>query len=508
MIKRFTSTFTGAFLFIMLINIVGKGLGFFREILFAGYFGMGTDFDLYLVGAVLPMTINTVILCIGQNFFIPSYNKIKASNEKSVAEFSNNTINIFGIGSIVISLLLFVFSAPILHAYLYNIDINIFNQTLTIFQIFLLSIPLNSLISIIIARQQAEYKFKYPAMSRLLLNISIIPILIVFADSLGIYTIPIGFVTGTFFQLVYLLFKTKINIKLFSIEKQSELREVLNFTIIRVLLIETITQVYLVADRYFLDWVSPGGLSALNYAINVFILPISIISTAIGTVILPKFSHSIYSYKVKDLIENHRDSIRINLFIFVPVSFLFFVYGGDVIRLFFERGKFTLDNSIVTFNVLKLYTLSLVFYSAYTINNKIIYGARLLNQLLIITVLGIIIKIILNFLLVTKFDQYGLALSTSISYIYFFILSIYLIKKKIPELKHSIFFKELMFYIVNGLICYFVVELLFQFLFEVKVYEDLIKFVMFYLAFLFNLYILKYDSLTLIKNKFASVKLA
>lgn len=507
MIKKITSTLTGAFLFIMLINVVGKGLGFFREILFANYFGMGTEFDLYLVGAVLPMTINTIILCIGQNFFIPSYNKIKASNENYAAEFSNKTIVIFGISSIIISLLLFVFSAPILHAFLYNIDVKIFNGTLTIFQIFLLSIPLNSLISILIAQQQAEYKFKYPAMSRLLLNISIIPILIIFEDSFGIYTIPIGFVTGIFFQLVYLLFKTKIKIQLFSFKGQKEFGDVLNFTIIRVLLIETITQVYLIADRYFLDQVSPGGLSALNYAVNVFILPISIISTAIGTVILPKFSHSIHTDKIKDLIGNYRDSIRINLLIFVPVSFLFFVYGEDVIRLFFEHGKFTMENSMVTFNVLKIYTLSLVFYSTYTINNKIIYGARLLNQLLIITVLGIIFKVIMNFLLVTKFDQYGLALSSSISYIYFFISSVFLIKYKLPDLKHSIFFKELTIYVINGLICYAVVELLFRYLLEVNFYEDIIKFILFYLIFLFNLFIIKYDSLTLIKNKLLSIKL-
>jgi len=508
MIKKITSTLTGAFLFIMLINIIGKGLGFFREILFANYFGMGTEFDLYLVGAVLPMTINTVILCIGQNFFIPSYNKIKAANQNRASEFSGKTISIFGIGSIILTLLLFLFSAPLLHAYLNRIDTETFNKTLTIFQIFLLSIPLNSLISILIAQQQAEYKFKYPAISRLLLNISIIPILIIFKDSFGIYTIPIGFVTGIFLQLLYLIFKTKIKIQIFDFDKYSELGDVINFTIIRVLLIETITQVYLIADRYFLNQVSPGGISALNYAVNVFILPISIISTAVGTIILPKFSHSIHLEKVKDLVENYRDSIRINLFIFVPVSFLFFVYGEDLIHLFFKHGKFTTQDSIVTFNVLKIYTLSLIFYSTYTINNKIIYGARLLNQLLIITVMGIVLKIIMNFLFVTRYDQYGLALSSSVSYIYFFLCSIFLIRFKIPALKHSLFFKELFIYLINGLICYVVVEFLFTFLSGLEFYEDILKFITFYIIFLINLLVIKYNSITLIKDRLLSIKLS
>ncbi|MFB3056942.1 MAG: lipid II flippase MurJ, partial [Ignavibacteriaceae bacterium] len=102
-------------------------------------------------------------------------------------------------------------------------------------------------------------------------------------------------------------------------------------------------------------------------------------------------------------------------------------FGDTIIKILFERGKFSPGDTEITFSVLKIYSLSLVFYSIYSIFNKIIYGARLVNSLLIITLGGILIKVILNIILVSEYQQNGLALSTSINFTFFFITSLVLI---------------------------------------------------------------------------------
>ena len=65
--KKFTTTIAGASIFIAVSGFLSKGIGFFREIVIANFFGLSVDYDIYLVGAVLPLTINTILLCIGQN---------------------------------------------------------------------------------------------------------------------------------------------------------------------------------------------------------------------------------------------------------------------------------------------------------------------------------------------------------------------------------------------------------------------------------------------------------
>ncbi len=74
--QKFTSTIAGASIFISIIGLLSRGLGFIREMIFANNFGLETEFDLYLVGAVLPITINTIILYIGQNYFVPEFQKL------------------------------------------------------------------------------------------------------------------------------------------------------------------------------------------------------------------------------------------------------------------------------------------------------------------------------------------------------------------------------------------------------------------------------------------------
>ena len=113
MADRFIPTASGAFILIMFINVLGRGLGFLREILFANFFGLGIEFDIYLVGAVFPVVLNSVILYLGLNYFIPTFNRIKASGNSSLESFFNLALFIFIASGILLSIILFIFSEVI-----------------------------------------------------------------------------------------------------------------------------------------------------------------------------------------------------------------------------------------------------------------------------------------------------------------------------------------------------------------------------------------------------------
>ena len=106
----------------------------------------------------------------------------------------------------------------------------------------------------------------------------------------------------------------------------------------------------------------------------------------------------------------------------------------------------------MTHKILIYFSLSIVFYASYGILNKIIYSADLIRELLLIAIFGIVLKFLFNFLFVAKLKQDGLALGTSITYLFFFISSLFVVKKKILFTDKSIYFTELMFHTLNGLI--------------------------------------------------------
>lgn len=506
--KKFTSTLAGAFIFITTLNLFSRGLGFLREVLFANYFGRGINFDVYLIAAVIPITINTVALFIGQNYFIPAYHKVKSRDPDSTNKFFTVNFFIFIIIGLLISIVLYFFSEAIINVYLDTDNNSIKEIAVNIFRLFLITIPFTFAISILSAFEQAEYKFKHPAIGRLFLNLTLIPILVLFTDKFGIYTIPLGFMLGIFFQFIYLLIKgsSRVSFSFFSLKDKREVFNFLDITIFSIILIETIGQFYLLADRYFFKMVDQGGIASLSYAFNLFNLPVSVVSLAFATVIFPKFSENIQSKSFDNLQKNLSDSISANLLFFVPIAFLLFFYGDDIIKLLFERGKFYSSDTLDTFFALKAYAFSIIFYSTYAIFNKIIYGAKFVNSLLLITVAGIVLKIILNFIFVGLWKQNGLALSTSISYLFFFLSGFILIYRKLPLKNQSLFFRELAFHLTNGFFSYIIIQLMFYYIIPNYNYINLVKILFFIPVYILNVYLIGNRSLVLVKELLNSVR--
>ncbi len=457
---KFTSTIAGASIFISIIGLLSRGLGFIREMIFANNFGLGTEFDLYLVGAVLPITINSIILYIGQNYFVPGFQKLNSSDsEASQKYYKQSFIAFVGVG-IIISIILFLTSDIIINLYMHLAPLESKATAKIIFRIFLLTIPFSAAISIFSALLQAVYEFKYPAISILFLNISIIILLVLFSEQLGVYIIPIGYVLGTSLQFLYLLIKSQkiLTLKLFANKNELILsKSIISSSLIIIILIESLSQLYSLFDRYFYADISSGGIAALNYAFIVWVLPVSIFSLSLATAVFPIISKAITDFSQEQVEKIYNENISVNTFIFIPFAFILFFYGDSLIRILFERGKFVEESTAMTFGVLKFYSISLVFYSVYAVFNKIFYSINKIKLLLWITVTGLLIKLVLNFLFI-ELEQNGLALSTSISYMFFFFSTYFILNIKLKINNRYLFVKYFVMHLTNCIICFLTVK--------------------------------------------------
>ena len=508
--QKFTSTIAGASIVISFLGLFSRGLGFIREMIFAGNFGLETEFDLYLVGAVLPVTINTVILYIGQNYFVPGFQKINSSKISDSQKHYNQAFILFISAGILIALILFLLSDFIINFYMHTAALESRETAIKIFRIFLLTIPFSAGISMLSALLQTLYEFKYPSISVLFLNVSIIIMILFFTDNIGIYVIPIGYLLGTFLQFCYLLYKSRkyFQLNLISNFRQYSLFEsFIGSSLTIILLIESIGQLYSILDRYFYGYISSGGIASLNYAYIIFVLPISIFSISLSTVVFPKITQAILNLESNELERIYNESISINIFIFMPITFLLFYFGETLIKIAFERGKFLAESSTITFTALKCYSISLVFYAVYSVLNKIFYSINLAKLLLVITIAGIILKITLNFLLVERFEQYGLAVSTTISYIFFFVISYVVISKKLKIQDKTLFLKDFLIYLINCFICLGIVNILINTLQLRNLFSGMSMILAFIVIYLLNLFLLKHKSIIIINQVFERLNL-
>ena len=293
--QKFTSTIAGASIFITAGLLIGRGLGLIREVIFANYFGLSAEYDLYLVATVLPVTINSIVLYVAQNFFIPNYNSAKNKSEKEAVEFLGFSVWSFFFGGLVISLILFVLADNLFRIYLPGASVKTFESTIILFRIVLIAIPIFSVSSVLSAYLQARFEFRLPSLSQLLLNIALIILVLAFHSSMGVKAIAIGYVAGAILQLLLLFYFVQKEVKLFRIKFFTK-KKYLSFvssSLLIIVVIESISQLFMLSDRYFYKSVDPGGIAALNYAIHLYLLPLSIISMAISTAIFPALSKSI-----------------------------------------------------------------------------------------------------------------------------------------------------------------------------------------------------------------------
>lgn len=434
MTNKFLSSIGGASVAVILLSILGRGIGFIRESFFASKFGLSELYDLYLASSIIPLILNTSFLYLIQNYLVPKFTETRINNSSGLIKTVSNNLFLFILVSIIISIILLIFSEFIISNYLSFESFQNNLLALTIFRIMLITIPLSISSAVLTSYLNSKFNFNTPLLSQIILNIFIITTVILYVDKINIYSIPLGFVIGNFIQLLFLLYYSKIRI--FSTLKS--FREIKPFdgitsTILLIVIIETIGQLHILIDRFFIDKVNAGTISGLNYAFTIYMLPISIISLSFSSVLFTKLSEHI-SKKSNELFTNLIEkSIDISLALHIPIFFIFFVWGDVFISILFERGAFGKDDTTFTFEILKVLIFSIIFYSTFAITNKSLYSAGLLKQLIYIQLIGIIIKLLINFLFVDKYLHIALASGTTISYIVVSILSVLIIKNYYNE---------------------------------------------------------------------------
>lgn len=134
--------------------------------------------------------------------------------------------------------------------------------------------------------------------------------------------------------------------------------------------------------------------------------------------------------------------------------------------------------------------------------NKIFYSINQAKLLLLITVSGVILKFVLNFLFV-GFQQEGLALSTSISFIFFFVVSYVLLNKKLKIENQSLFIKDFLFHLLNSFISFGVIEIISNVLNRNELSAELSKVLIFVMIYITNTLIIKHNAVIITKRVYS-----
>lgn len=379
-----------AYIMVVLGIILAKGLGFYRDMVFAGTFGTGITADIYFQVFGLVNLIFTGIGVALSTLVIKNINQSRnIGKEKSYAAmFIRRSFWWLVISAVLIA----VFAKPIIHVILPEISGANFNLALKLMYIMLPSLVFVVIAYIISGILQNEKVYFVTSVMSIPFNVAIISSLNI--PDVSIATIGAVTTFGWFLHIAILLpsffkkgyrFTSKYN----AIAKA----ESKNPEILWIFISNMMFQLCFYSDRAFVS-ANEGMASAFNYASNLFITISSVFVVAMSTVVFPSISKNYEEGNKEYVNEVLRYIITIMVTIFLPFLLVVGFFGEDIIRLIYERGSFTADSTKIVASMFFIYSLGILGYVSQELFNKVLYLAGKYKY----TVIGTIVVITANIL--------------------------------------------------------------------------------------------------------------
>lgn len=433
-------------LLVMIITMVSRVLGLVRAGIIAYYFGASAITDAFFSAFKISNFFRQLLGegALGSSF-IPLYNeRVESEGEENSKQFIYSILNLLFVFSTIVTILMIIFSQGIIDGIVSGFPDEtkiIASRLLKIMSVYFVFISLSGMVCAILNNFK---QFAVPASTSIFFNLAIILASMYFGKTYGIDALAYGVVIGGLFQFLVVLpafFKIMKGYS-FKIDwKDPYLKKI--FIMICPMLIGIVArQVNTIVDQMFASYLAEGGVSALENATRLYLLPVGVFGVSISTVIFPALSKAMSKNDLDGATDNIVKGLNILLFLIIPSTAVLTFYAPEVIRLTLSYGKFDEEAVRVTSQALLYYSLGLYFYTAIYLMTRAFYSVKNSKYPVKFSIISIVINIVLNFLLIKSMAYRGLALSTSIaSGVNFFLLLIVFRRKYINfSLKKSYIF--------------------------------------------------------------------
>jgi putative peptidoglycan lipid II flippase len=112
-------------------------------------------------------------------------------------------------------------------------------------------------------------------------------------------------------------------------------------------------------ERHFAAQLFAGAVSTLTYAMRLFIVPANLLATPLAVVAHPRLTRK--ALQDPDLLRvDISETLRLVCFLFFPITVWIVLNALPITRAVYERGLFTLQDSMVTAKVLALYGVGIL----------------------------------------------------------------------------------------------------------------------------------------------------
>ena len=315
-------------------------------------------------------------------------------------------------------------------------------------RVMLISTVIFSVSGLLMGVLQSNGSFLAPALAAVLYNVGMALGAWLLGDWLGIFGAAVGVVFGALLHLLVQLpalrtayTRTRPSADIATPELQADVRAVLHAMPLRMIGSGAVYFNNIVRDGIAIGF--PSGVSTLNSAFAIMILPQAAIAQAISTALFPTISMHAARGDRSAFGQALSQAISVIVGLSVPAAAGLIVLGQPLIAILLQRGAFTGVDTRQVGLALSMYALGLVAHCVLEIVTRAFYALKENKVPVFLAVASMIINIALSFLLLplfeplTDFPFIALALANTVATTVETLAMYWLLVRRVPEISHA-----------------------------------------------------------------------
>lgn len=431
---------------ILALSILGRLLGFVREMVIANRFGTSMMTDAYVMAL---NTLDIIYIVLGGALvaaFIPVFTSTDVHHGREAA--SRTASYITNIALLVMGLvtLLGVIFAPRLVALIApGFSPEAREMTVDLVRIMFPYVLLTTVVSIQRGILNSLMHFAAPALTSVAFSATVIAAVYLLVPRWGIFGLAIGTVLAALAQVLIqvppmfgkgLKYTPQVKLDDQGVRRIGEL-------IWPVVIQMGVTQSYVFIERRLVSDLITGSLASLNFAKKLMNVPFNLFVTAINTAVFPSMSQMAAKKDYEGLAETMVFGINLISLFTLPAAVGLFVLSTPIVQLLFEHGAFNARSTAMTAFALEFYVIGLFGQGAFNVLNRTFYSLQDTRTPVVISIFVVGVNYLLSVLLIPYFQHGGLALSSSLASTLNMILVYLFLRRRLPAIPEKRLFLNL-----------------------------------------------------------------
>lgn len=402
---------------LMIVTIVSKVLGLFRDSVLASAYGTGKYAAVYSTANSISTILFAVISTALATSLIPLYNKLETedSTERAMG-FLNSVVNLVVIVCLAIAGLGIIFAGPLVKVFAPGYQGDVYTLCVQYTRILLPSIVFVGLANIFTSYLQIKKRYVIPGFIGM--PYSVIIIVSIF---LSLKTSPMVLVVGTLiaisakalFQLPFVYkegyrYRPRINL-------QDPVMKDMMILILPVVIGVGANQINSIVDKSLASLLGTDVVASFSYAIKLYEFVQALFITSILAVIYPRLSSMIVSERMDSFLNSLKKTMNVIIVALVPIIVGCIVLSKQIVEVLFQRNAFTSKDTTMTASILLIYVIGILAFALRDVLTRGFYSMEDSKTPMINSIISIVFNISLNLILVKPLGYKGLAIATAVS---------------------------------------------------------------------------------------------